>query len=264
MMRITDIQNEQEQEYIIPYHYLITYDKLLSFPTKLIACPHYINYLSIVKKELAPFRGQRIIDIGCGDGRFCHELKGENAVVYGVDCSERAVTFASIMNPQANFQLGDITERLSFDDASFDQIVLIETLEHIQPDLIPHAMKEIHRVLNDEGELIITVPHINRKLDSKHYQHFTAKNLRSVLSSLFKIVSLRGFHNNSLLPNLIFQLLIVLYYFLYPLKVLGLGRVVQVISRVGYLFFGKFLRDCEPDNGLALICKVIKVAPLPK
>ena len=263
-MNLTDIQRQQEEEYIIPYHYLISHDRLLSFPARLIACPHYINYLRIIQTELAPFRGQRILDIGCGDGRFCYYLKSENAVIYGVDYSERAVAFATIMNPQANFQLGDLTGRLPFDDTSFDQIVLVDTLEHIQPHLIPHAMKEIHRVLNYEGQLIIAVPHRNRKLDSKHYQHFTAQHLCSLLSSLFKIVSLRGFHNNSLFPNLIFHLLIAIYYYLYPLKELGFGRGVQVISHIGYLFFEKLLRDCEPDDGLALICKAIKVYPLPK
>jgi len=262
-MDIDKIKNEQEQEYIVPYHYLVTRHKLLAFPEKLIACPHYVNYLSMVKLEIAPFRGQRILDIGCGDGRLCYELNGEKAVIYGIDYSERAIAFASIITPQIRFQIGDVTKGLPFADDSFDQVVLMETLEHIEPILIPYAMKEIHRVLNYKGELIITVPHLNRKIDSKHYQHFTAEHLRSILSELFKIHTLRGFHNRSLLKNSIFHLLIAAYYYMYPLKILGLGRFVQKVCSVGYLFFEKFLRECNPDDGLALVCKAIKINPFP-
>lgn len=258
MVNLSHIQIKQEEEYIIPYHYLITDDKLLSFPLKLITCPHYISYLKIIKADLAPFRGQKILDIGCGDGRFCYELKNENAVVYGVDRSERAIAFASTINPQANFQIGDVTKRLPFKDAFADQIILIETLEHIQPNLISNAIKEVHRVLKYKGELIITVPHFNRKLDSKHYQHFKPEHLRSILSHLFSIVSLYGYHKNSLLPNLILQCLTALYYYVYPLKILGIDYLPKKISQIGYLFFNRYLKDCGTNEGFTLICKATK------
>lgn len=248
------IDQQQEAEYEIPYHYLVTDERLLSFPDRLIQAPIYLEHMNVVIERLAPFHGQRILDAGCGDGRFIAELRDRDAEVYGTDYSERAVQFARIMNPSAKIEVGDLTAELPFEPDWFDQIVLIETLEHIPPKDLPGVIRELHRVLKPGGRLIVTVPHKNRKIDSKHYQHFTAMQVREIVGAEFEVDDVAGFDAAASLRRRYFGFLCALYYYVYPLKKVGLGALVDGLHRHGSAYFVSALRDCGADKGLGLVC----------
>jgi ubiquinone/menaquinone biosynthesis C-methylase UbiE len=114
---------------------------------------------------LAP--GQRVLDLGCGEGRHviaACALDGVDAV--GVDLSLKDLTtarqrmqeFDARGGPDAPlFALlaGDAL-RLPFADASFDAVICSEVLEHI-PDYRA-ALQEIQRVLKPGGFFCASVP----------------------------------------------------------------------------------------------------------
>ena len=86
----------------------------------------YVSRLRVVKDLLRPFVGQRVLDAGCGDGRFCFEIKDEDVDVTGIDYSERALAFAKAFSPEVEFSVQDLKDIKL--EGQFDTIVLIETL----------------------------------------------------------------------------------------------------------------------------------------
>ncbi|MFU8764253.1 MAG: class I SAM-dependent methyltransferase [Haliea sp.] len=111
-------------------------------------------------------RGERVLDLGCGEGRHVISayVLGEVHAV-GVDLSRQDLTtaqarFAEFEEPGNECKQLDLAEAsalaLPFPDASFDKVICSEVLEHI-PDYRA-ALKEIRRVLKPAGLLCVSVP----------------------------------------------------------------------------------------------------------
>jgi 2-polyprenyl-3-methyl-5-hydroxy-6-metoxy-1,4-benzoquinol methylase len=47
---------------------------------------------------------------------------------------------------------------LPFDDGSFEVVTMIAVIEHIQPENVSFLLREIHRILKDDGALFVTTP----------------------------------------------------------------------------------------------------------
>lgn len=108
---------------------------------------------------LNPAPGARILDCGCGYGftlRMLAELT--EAGLVGLDAAPERV--AQVEHDLARFSQvrviqGD-AQALPFTDASFDQAVCSEVLEHLPDDAA--AVREIFRVLRPGGTAVFTVP----------------------------------------------------------------------------------------------------------
>ena len=87
MQGFTNKQIHQEDEYIFPYHYLDLGVEQYKFLWNI----EYLNYIKAIKDLLKPFSGQFVLDAGCGDGRFCYELKDENIKIVGLDFSGQSI-----------------------------------------------------------------------------------------------------------------------------------------------------------------------------
>jgi ubiquinone/menaquinone biosynthesis C-methylase UbiE len=124
--------------------------------------------MQTVERKYFPLTpGQRVLDLGCGEGRHviaACALDGVDAV--GVDLSlddlatarQRMQAFATDNGPDTPlFALlaGDAL-RLPFADATFDAVICSEVLEHI-PDYRA-ALVEIQRVLKPGGYFCASVP----------------------------------------------------------------------------------------------------------
>lgn len=106
---------------------------------------------------LAPLRGTRFLDLGCGVG-FANRLaltQGEVALAVGLDFSARAVAMARRVTPEASWVHGDGTA-LPFADASLDRIFSFGSVEHF-PD-VSRGLREVHRVLHQDGCAVLVVP----------------------------------------------------------------------------------------------------------
>jgi ubiquinone/menaquinone biosynthesis C-methylase UbiE len=110
--------------------------------------------------------GERVLDVGCGEGRHSWEAcKLNNCLVYALDLKpdnlKKAHYALYLMEQKGEVRgkwlltRGNITS-LPFRDGSFDKIICSEVLEHIIDDR--QAIKELVRVLKDEGALAVSVP----------------------------------------------------------------------------------------------------------
>ena len=110
--------------------------------------------------------GDRVLDLGCGEGRHVISVYVEQDVdAVGVDLShndllrtrEKFDDFCEVDNQAKSFTLSSANAlALPFADNNFDKVICSEVLEHI-PDY-QGALKEINRVLKPGGLFCASVP----------------------------------------------------------------------------------------------------------
>jgi ubiquinone/menaquinone biosynthesis C-methylase UbiE len=101
--------------------------------------------------------GEKILDLGCGNGRLYQTLKEKKVDYVGVDPSEKLIEIAKRRFPEAKFQTAD-TLRLPYPNNFFDRIYSIAVLHHIPSEGFRlQFLREAKRILKPEGLLILTV-----------------------------------------------------------------------------------------------------------
>jgi SAM-dependent methyltransferase len=95
---------------------------------------------------------RNVLDVGCGEGRFCRMLKSRNVDAIGVDPTPALIAVAQARDPRGTYVKGT-AERLPFRDATFDLVVSYLSLIDI-PD-VDAAVPEMARVLSPGGALLI-------------------------------------------------------------------------------------------------------------
>ena len=108
--------------------------------------------------------GQRWLDAGCGSGRFSRILAKRGAAVKGVDAAQGMVdastritaaqTFAT--SPAPVFQKIETIETLAEPTGEYQGVLCSSVLEYV--DQPTRAIAEFARLLNNDGQLLISVP----------------------------------------------------------------------------------------------------------
>lgn len=243
-------QLSQESSYVFPYHYL----DLQAGAEKLVwnIRIEHTSCLRVVKNLLKPFEGKIILDAGCGDGRFCYEMKNEDVKIVGVDFSKRAIDFAKAFNPDVEFFTQDLKNiTLPY---KFDAIVLIETLEHLAPEDAALALKNLAGVMKENSKIVITVPSVNLPFLSKHYRHFSEETLKETLQDYFKIIEIKG-HSKIGFYKKIFSLLRQFAIFTAPLA--NRIKLIRTFGKFLNKFFVKYLETGSPTecDRLITVCE---------
>ncbi len=100
-------------------------------------------------------KGDRVLDLGCGNGRIYEFLKGTDYT--GADNSSKIIEEAKKKYPELKFIKAEALN-LPFPDNSFDFVFSIAVLHHIpSKELRIDFLKEAKRVLKKKGKLVITV-----------------------------------------------------------------------------------------------------------
>jgi len=100
---------------------------------------------------------ERVLDLGCGNGRLYELFQDKTLDYYGVDFSEKLIEIAKEKYPQLKFKVADALN-LPFPANFFDKVFSIAVLHHIpSKELRLKFLKEIRRVLKPEGVLILSV-----------------------------------------------------------------------------------------------------------
>lgn len=106
-------------------------------------------------------RGDRLLDIGCGDGAYTIRLADDFNRVDAIDIeADRLALFTerSIGSPAADrITIREMSAtKLDYPDNTFDLVTSIEVLEHIEE--LDQALEEIRRVLKPGGRFAFTTP----------------------------------------------------------------------------------------------------------
>ena len=140
--------------------------------------------------------GDRVLDLGCGDGAFTAVLVQAGAAVTGVDVAAEAVRRARERAPQAQIEQVAEGAALPLAEDAFDVVWAGEVLEHVAD--VVGLLADVRRVLRWGGTLLVTTPNLPRlavalealrggpleqRLDPRadHLRFFTARTLAALL-----------------------------------------------------------------------------------
>ena len=194
----------QEEQYLYPYHYIPTYENGYFSQHQYWSWGYsYIGAMQLLLDKLRSIKFDSLIDIGCGDGRLLREVRKKfpGKRILGVDYSQQAIALAQAMNPNIKYERKDITVE-SLEDR-FDVATLVEVLEHIPPEQLKRFLDGVANTLERGGYLLLTVPHQNKRLQNKHYQHFTSEKIENLLNPFFKVKEAVFFDKRSKLIRLL-------------------------------------------------------------
>lgn len=105
---------------------------------------------------LGSVSGQTCLDVGGDNGVISWNLRKLGGTWISVDTSEKAVeSIRRLVGERVELITGS---KLPFADGTFDTVVVIDMLEHLEADY--QFVVECHRVLKPNGRLIFNVPHI--------------------------------------------------------------------------------------------------------
>jgi ubiquinone/menaquinone biosynthesis C-methylase UbiE len=100
--------------------------------------------------------GERVLDVGCGEGWFAGELARAGASVVGVDVAEEPLRRARERDRKLDLRLIDADGPWPLQDASVDAVWAGETIEHVADTA--GWLSEVRRVLRPGGRLLLSTP----------------------------------------------------------------------------------------------------------
>ena len=141
--------------------------------------------------------GERVLDLGAGDGTFTAELMAAGCDVVAVDVAEEALRRARARVPGLDARRVDEGAPLPLEEDAVDVVWAGEVLEHVAD--VVGLLADVRRVLRWGGRLLVTTPyhgrvalawlalrgqaleeHFDPRAD--HLRFFTARSLRSLLA----------------------------------------------------------------------------------
>jgi len=122
------------------------------------------NLLGLTAKEielksmyLANIKPGKLLDVGCGSGKFLNQMQLTGWEVEGVDFDITAVEALRIRYG-INVHAGNL-ETAKYPDNYFDAITISHVIEHVHDPI--NLLTECYRILKSDGSLVVTTPNIN-------------------------------------------------------------------------------------------------------
>lgn len=172
-------------------HYKTDADEFNYFEKRIGATEHEERRVREVIISQVPKNAKTVLDVGCGSGWVAKEFFQKNKNVISLDISKSNPQKVKQLYPsQSHFQVVADSFKLPFKSNSIDCVIASEIIEHVVDPKI--FLKELFRVVSDNGSLIISTPykeklryvlciHCNKKTPvNAHLHSFDENSLRGL------------------------------------------------------------------------------------
>ncbi|HUD20154.1 MAG TPA: methyltransferase domain-containing protein [Patescibacteria group bacterium] len=114
--------------------------------------------IAFLKRYILAWKPKKILELGCGNGRFSHELsKLCGATVYGIEVSDSGIKTARAHG--IIVKKADLNKTVPFENNTFDLVISDQLIEHIvKTDVL---LGESKRVLKKGGRMVIITPNLS-------------------------------------------------------------------------------------------------------
>ncbi len=104
--------------------------------------------------------GERVLEVGFGSGVTFLNLHALYTEIYGLDLTAEVKEVTAVFAARqikADLRNGNVSN-MPYANETFDTVLLISILEHLKPDQLLPAFREIRRVLKPAGQVVYGVP----------------------------------------------------------------------------------------------------------
>lgn len=172
----------------------------------------YDHKLEQLKQICRPKKGDKILEIGCGDGEFTRRLATLDCNILATDITKKVVDRGRkfIKGKNIKFKV-DNGEKMTSKSNYFDIVCGISILHHLNPE---KALKEAYRVLKLGGQIFFTEPNL---LNPHIFIGLNISALRSKMEYSPDETALIRWQVEKILKNLGFSIVLVKNHdFLHP------------------------------------------------
>ena len=169
-----------------------TYNKDNNLFLKLLFFPYH-NLRGIPYKK-----NGKVLDFGCGNGRFLLDCKNIGWDVYGIEPDKKAAEIAK----KTGIKMFNTLKKANFKNIFFNTITFWNSLEHLSNPI--ETLIEAKKNLKKNGDLIIEIPNIDsfafrffkykwHNLDApRHLYHFSFSTIKKICDRVgFKIIKIK-------------------------------------------------------------------------
>lgn len=104
--------------------------------------------------QLGPGNDRKLLDIGCGAGKFCQLAHASGFKATGIDASKNLIEIAKNRYQKIEFIQAEL-EKLPFPDGQFDITCAINSFQYAES--FPNALSEAKRVTKKGGSIAVAI-----------------------------------------------------------------------------------------------------------
>jgi len=120
------------------------------------------NKLNLIKYLDFLNQNDVVLDAGCGSGNTLLEFAKKVQYIVGIDCNEECIKFLEqkIDDLQIKNVLAKKLDLLEISSLNleFSRIIMTEVIEHLTEEYLEKMLREMDKVINPDGKILITTP----------------------------------------------------------------------------------------------------------
>lgn len=155
----------------------------------------------LIKREIAPASGSRVLEVGCGTGHNLAMLGQFGAVdAVELDAPARGVAEKRLGRTVTDAMLPGLD---GVDRGAYNLVASLDVVEHVEDDVA--ALKALASCVAPGGRLLITVPAFPfmwsaHDVVNHHHRRYTQKSLRKAISDAGLTLETMSWFNSILFP----------------------------------------------------------------
>ncbi len=181
--------------------------------------------LSELKGRGVDLKNKRILDLGCGIGGYSLQFYKEARELTAADIKKPEILLRRC--PRIKFLKFDACKKFPIKSKKFDLVFCSSTIEHVGNPLF--MLKEINRVLDKDGKLILTFPPFYSPVGGHTFKpfHYLGERMAIRINNLLRKQDVKFYWNA--------------YgdWGLYPLRIADVGRL---LNKAGFKIVDKWTR----------------------